>query len=109
MWLTWILRGLGTIALRFLGIGWLVKFVVGSFAVWLLPLAVKYIFMAWGSELIDYAMEKLAGFSGVQYSGLVIEFTGFVGYVAGQLRIVDCFSVMVSCAITMFFLGFVRK
>ncbi len=106
--MAWIIKALGYL-LKLIPTGLIIKFVIGSFAILLLPKALKYFYLKWGDEVLSYAMTKISSMTGIEYSGLVVEFTGLVGYVAVKLRVVDCFAMIVTASITMFFLSFLRK
>ena len=103
-----VISSLGFIA-KYLPIGMILKFCIGSFAVIILPKIVQYAFLSWGDQLLGFAVDKISSISGMQYTGLVIELTGFVGYVASKLKIVECLSVVITSSITIFFLSFFRK
>jgi hypothetical protein len=108
VWLVPVLEFLGAWLLRVIATGFIIKAAIGTFAVLLLPKVLKYVWLHWGSQLVDYALTQVGSLAGSSES-LVINLTGMVGYVAGQLRIVDCFAVMISAWVTMFALSFVRK
>jgi hypothetical protein len=108
VWLVPVLEFIGAWLLRVIATGFIIKAVIGTFAVILLPKVLKYVWLHWGSQLVDYALSQLSALPGGS-SSLVVNLSGLVGYVAGQLRIVDCFTVMISAWVTVFALSFVRR
>jgi hypothetical protein len=100
---------LGRIGLRFIATGFIIKFVLGSAAIFIVPRVVKYVMFKYGSELIDYALQVIGDFTGGTFSAQIIEITGFAAYLFDKLRVVDCFSVLMSAYVAMFFLSFVRR
>jgi len=108
MWVAWLIRAFGALA-KIIPTAIILKIIIGSFALIIVPKVLKYVFLKWGDEVMSCAIETIEGLTGIQYSGLIVEFTGFVGYVAGLLRVVDSFSMIVTASITCFLLSFLRK
>lgn len=100
---------IGSLISSVIGISVILKVLLGTFAVVLIPKVIKYVMMNWGSSIVDAAMNMVGDFAGVEYNGLIVEITGFVGYVSSRLRLDDCFTVIVSSTITVFVLSFFRK
>jgi hypothetical protein len=103
----WLIKALSVLLLGF-PIGAILKMVIGTFGVFLLPKIIKYIFLQWGDGLLSSALNYISG-TGLNYNGLVVELSGFAGYMAVKMRFVDMLTVIISTYMTVFFLGFFRK
>jgi hypothetical protein len=105
--MAWIIRALASLLLS-IPIGAIIKMAIGSFGVLVLPKILKYFYLQWGDDLLSSALTYIAG-TDLNYNGLVVELSGFAGYMAQKMRFVDMLTVIISTYITLFFLGFFRK